>query len=39
VNSNISVEDAQAQYIAKIEEMKETYGFDPEKVPEEVGAK
>ncbi|KAL2884819.1 acyl-CoA-binding protein [Ceratocystis lukuohia] len=34
----ISVETAQSRYVAKVEEMKVTYGYDENKVPETVGA-
>ncbi|KAL5614337.1 hypothetical protein BROUX41_004443 [Berkeleyomyces rouxiae] len=34
----ISAKEAQARYVSKVEEMKVTYGYDENKVPETVGA-
>ncbi|KAI1360486.1 acyl CoA binding protein-domain-containing protein [Xylaria arbuscula] len=38
VNEGLSAEEAQKQYIAKVEELKTKYGFDPSKEPEVVGS-
>ncbi|KAK3293992.1 acyl CoA binding protein-domain-containing protein [Chaetomium fimeti] len=38
VDDGISAEDAQEKYVAKVEEMKTTYGFDASKKPEAVGS-
>ncbi|KKA31127.1 hypothetical protein TD95_000599 [Thielaviopsis punctulata] len=38
VEEGVSAAEAQARYVAKIEQMKATYGFDENKVPETVGA-
>ncbi len=35
---DLTVEEAQEKYVAKIEEMKVTYGYDKDKEPEAVGA-
>ncbi|EAQ87267.1 hypothetical protein CHGG_03886 [Chaetomium globosum CBS 148.51] len=37
VDDGITVEQAQEKYVAKVEEMKTTYGFDANKQPEAVG--
>ncbi|KAK3905555.1 putative fatty acid binding protein [Staphylotrichum tortipilum] len=37
-DDGLSVEEAQEKYVAKIEEMKATYGYDKDKEPEAVGA-
>lgn len=36
VNEGISAEAAQERYVKKVEELKEKYGFDANKVPEAV---
>ncbi|TAQ91073.1 hypothetical protein B7494_g636 [Chlorociboria aeruginascens] len=38
VDEGITSDEAKDRYVAKIEKMKETYGYDANKVPEEVGA-
>ncbi|KAK4245228.1 hypothetical protein VTI28DRAFT_9750 [Corynascus sepedonium] len=37
VDEGITPEQAQEKYVAKIEEMKKTYGYDENKQPEAVG--
>ncbi|KAK3324703.1 putative fatty acid binding protein [Cercophora scortea] len=37
-DDSLTPEEAQAKYVAKIEEMKATYGYDADKQPEAVGA-
>ncbi|KAL2024550.1 hypothetical protein VTK56DRAFT_7593 [Thermocarpiscus australiensis] len=37
VDEGLTVEQAQEKYVAKIEEMKKTYGYDENKEPEAVG--
>ncbi|KAK4130177.1 acyl-CoA-binding protein [Trichocladium antarcticum] len=37
VGDGLTVEEAQEKYVAKIEEMKKTYGYDADKQPEAVG--
>ncbi|KAI2607099.1 acyl-CoA-binding protein [Hypoxylon fragiforme] len=36
INEGISPEEAQQRYVKKVEELKETFGFDANKVPEAV---
>ncbi|KAI1399519.1 acyl-CoA-binding protein [Hypoxylon fuscum] len=36
VDEGVTPEAAQERYAKKVEELKETYGFDPDKVPEAV---
>jgi diazepam-binding inhibitor (GABA receptor modulating acyl-CoA-binding protein) len=38
VDEGITADAAKEKYVAKIESMKETYGYDANKVPEAVGA-
>ncbi len=37
VGDGLTVEEAQEKYVAKVEEMKNTYGYDADKQPEAVG--
>ncbi|KAL2158919.1 hypothetical protein VTH06DRAFT_2949 [Thermothelomyces fergusii] len=37
VDDGITVEQAQEKYVAKVEELKQKYGYDENKVPEPVG--
>ncbi|TEY40018.1 hypothetical protein BOTCAL_0441g00030 [Botryotinia calthae] len=37
VDSGITADQAKEKYVAKIEELKEKCGYDPDKVPEAVG--
>ena len=37
VDDGLTAEEAQEKYVAKIEEMKATYGYDADKQPEAVG--
>ncbi|KAM7218983.1 Acyl-CoA-binding protein [Rhypophila decipiens] len=36
--SGISIEEAQAKYVTKVEELKKHYGYDENKEPEVIGA-
>ncbi|KAI1122440.1 acyl CoA binding protein-domain-containing protein [Nemania abortiva] len=38
IKEGLTPEQAQERYIAKVEELKEKYGFDPNKEPEVVGS-
>ncbi|KAI0451558.1 acyl CoA binding protein-domain-containing protein [Xylaria acuta] len=38
IEENVTPDEAIERYIAKVEEMKGKYGFDPEKEPEVVGS-
>ena len=37
VDEGLTAEEAQERYIALVERMKETYGYDADKEPEAVG--
>ncbi|KAH8593009.1 putative acyl-CoA-binding protein like protein [Bisporella sp. PMI_857] len=37
VDEGLSQEDAKTQYVALVEKLKETHGYDANKVPENVG--
>jgi diazepam-binding inhibitor (GABA receptor modulating acyl-CoA-binding protein) len=38
VDEGITAEEAQERYVALVEKLKETYGYDADKAPEAVGA-
>ncbi|KAI3332225.1 acyl CoA binding protein-domain-containing protein [Xylariaceae sp. AK1471] len=38
IEQNLTQDEAMERYIAKVGELKETYGFDPNKEPEAVGS-
>jgi pectin methylesterase-like acyl-CoA thioesterase len=38
VDAKVSAADAEKRYIALVEKLKGSYGFDPNKAPEQVGA-
>lgn len=37
MDEGISQDEAKERYVAKVEEMKKTYGYDADKAPEAVG--